>query len=36
MQIDLFAREEEGIYSVIGEIKNRKKKKFSLQEAQEF
>ncbi len=34
-QVDLFARAPKGRYSLVGEVKNRKKK-FSLKEAKEF
>ncbi|MCP4687919.1 MAG: hypothetical protein GY859_07695 [Desulfobacterales bacterium] len=35
IQVDLFARAKQGNYSLVGEVKNRKKK-FSIKEAKEF
>ncbi|MEZ4525839.1 MAG: hypothetical protein R2941_07965 [Desulfobacterales bacterium] len=36
IQIDVFARAKSGEYSLIGEVKNREKEKFSQKEAEEF
>ncbi|MGE0083558.1 MAG: hypothetical protein AB7S75_03985 [Desulfococcaceae bacterium] len=36
IQIDVFARAKPGEYSLIGEVKNREKEKFSLKEAESF
>jgi len=36
IQIDVFARAASGNYSLIGEVKNREKEKFSLREAESF